>query len=195
KAMALVLRATLAGGPGVRVGIAGLTAFYEVLTTMASGALLAVVLLALFAADTAAAVEWETLWRLLHLETPETAVLDRKLLVVLALLLLGPMVLPILPGFFNRVVGKVVERFRDQDAPPLARVPASALAEGLMVTAGCWLLWGLSLWAIFQAVCKQPPVWDTSVWLRWTGLMGVAYVAGFILPVPGGLGVREFFLT
>src|SRR5262249_52374368 len=85
--------------------------------------------------------------------------------------------------------------FRDQDAPPLARVPASALAEGLAVTAGCWLLWGLSLWAIFQAVCNQPPVWDTSVWLRWTGLMGVAYVAGFILPVPGGLGVREFFLT
>ncbi len=195
KAVALVLRAMLARGPGVRVGVAGLTAFYEVLTTMTSGALLAAVLFALFGPETTAGLDWGALGQLLRLQAPEAAP-DRKLLVLLALVLLGPLVLPILPGFFNRVVGKVADRFRDQGAPPLARVPASALAEGLAVTAVCWLCWGLSLWAAFQAVSQQPLEWDWQLWLRWTGLLAVAYVAGFvILLVPGGLGVREFFLT
>ena len=196
KAWALILRATLSIGPGVRVGVAGLTAFYEVLTTMASGVLLAVIVLALLAPDADVAFDWTILLQLLRLETPEVALLDRKLLVALALLLLVPLALPILPGFFNRVVGKVAARFGDRDTPPMARVPATALVEGLLLTAFCWLMWGLSLWAMFQALCKQPPAWDTAVWLRWTGLMGIAYVAGFvILLVPGGLGVREFFLT
>src|SRR5262249_19236711 len=155
-----------------------------------SGALLGVVLLALFGPATAAAWDWDTLWRLLRLEAPAAGVLDRNLLVLLALALLAPLVLPILPGVFNRVVGKVAERFRDRDAPPRARVPASALAEGLAVTGVCWLVWGLSLWAMFQALCTQPPAWDWQLWLRWSGMLAVAYVAGFvILLVPGGLGV------
>lgn len=196
KAVALVLRATLARGPGVRTGVAGLTAFYEVLTTMTSGALLGVILLALFAPVAAAPFDRETFWQLLRLEVPASGVLGRGLLVLLALTLLGPLMLPILPGFFNRIVGGIVERFRAQGAPPLARVPTSALIEGLVITAVCWLLWGLSLWAVFRAVCQQPLAWDWVLWLRWTGLMAVAYVAGFVIILaPGGLGVREFFLT
>jgi hypothetical protein len=196
KAVALFLRAMLAAGPGVRSGVAGLTAFYEVITTMASGALVAVVVLALFAPDSAAPFEWETLWRLLRLEALESGVLDRKLLVLLGVVLLCPLLLPILPGFFNRVAGMIAKRVRDADAPPLARVPISALLEGLATTAICWLIWGISLWTIFQAICERPPEWDWALWLRWSGLLAIAYVAGFvILLVPGGLGVREFFLT
>src|SRR5262249_12310137 len=52
KAWALVLRASLARGSGVRLGVAALTSFYEVLTTMAAGALLATLLFACLAPDT-----------------------------------------------------------------------------------------------------------------------------------------------
>src|SRR5262249_27330391 len=41
KAWALLLRTTLAGGPGVRLSVAAMTAVYETLTTMAAGSLLA----------------------------------------------------------------------------------------------------------------------------------------------------------
>src|SRR5262249_41926235 len=44
KAWALFLRADLVRGPNVGAGLAGMTAFYEVLATMTSGALLAAVL-------------------------------------------------------------------------------------------------------------------------------------------------------
>src|SRR5205823_12180519 len=39
KALALLVRGTMVQGPGVRLGVALITAFYEVLTTMAAGAL------------------------------------------------------------------------------------------------------------------------------------------------------------
>ena len=47
KAWALVLRATLIRGPEVRLSVAGLSSFYEVLTTMAAGVLLAALLFGL----------------------------------------------------------------------------------------------------------------------------------------------------
>ena len=135
KAWGLLLRSTLAAGPGVRVGVAALTCFYEVLTTMTSGALLGFLLLAAFGPDRAVQLDWDTFTRLFDQETAKAVILDRKVLALLALVLLCPLIVPILPGFFNRVVGRMVERFRDQDAPPLARVAVSAFAEGLAITA------------------------------------------------------------
>jgi uncharacterized membrane protein YbhN (UPF0104 family) len=196
KAWALMMRATLAHGPGVRIGAAGLTAFYEVLTTMASGVLLAAVVFALLAADTGSAMDWDTFRGLLRMQAPESAVLDRRVLVLLALLLLVPVGLPIMPAVFNRLVGRLAARFREPDAPPVAHVPVSCLGEGLALTTGGWLLLGGSLWAMLHAVCVEPPAGTADVWLRYTAILSLAYVAGFIiLLVPSGLGVREFFLT
>src|SRR5205085_10303904 len=53
KAWALVFRATFAQGPGVRLGVATMSSFYEVLTTMTSGVLLSALLFALLAPHTA----------------------------------------------------------------------------------------------------------------------------------------------
>src|SRR5439155_13018347 len=58
KAWALVFRATLSQGPGVRVGIATMTSFYEVLTTMTSGVLQAAILFALLAPHTSEYLHW-----------------------------------------------------------------------------------------------------------------------------------------
>src|SRR5207248_4039587 len=79
KAWALLLRANLIHPFGVGRGMATLTAFYEVLTTMASGALLALVLLAVFGTDSPQSLTWE----MLKLEVPAGALVDRKVSVLL----------------------------------------------------------------------------------------------------------------
>src|SRR5438128_7049286 len=90
KAWALLVRTTLSTGPGVRPSAAALTATYETLTTMASGALLAAVLFTWQAADTG-----NMTWRALGL-----------------LALAG---IPILPGVFNLIVRRVSARFSEPD--------------------------------------------------------------------------------
>ena len=43
---------------------------------------------------------------------------------------------------------------------------------------------------------SEPPQWAWSTLGLYTAYLATAYVAGFlVLVVPGGLGVREFFLT
>jgi uncharacterized membrane protein YbhN (UPF0104 family) len=220
KAMALVMRAALVRGPRVSGGLAGLTAFYEVLTTMAAGALLAAGLLLLLAPETGGALDWETFrgllrledrrphlaagqvrdWescrRLLRLEESAASVLGRRLLVGLALVLFAPLGLVILPPVFNRLAGRLAAPFREKDAPALPRFGPAALVQGLLIAGCAWFLLGTSLWAMLQAVLTRPPRWTLEAWALDSAFMALAYVAGFIiLLVPGGLGVREFFLT
>ena len=80
--------------PGIpaKLSVALLTAFYEVLTTMASGALLAAVLLALGPPHSFGAEGWQPMY--------------------LGLLLLAVCGLPLLPGVFNRVVALMARRFQ-----------------------------------------------------------------------------------
>ncbi len=196
KAWALVMRAALVKESRVRAGLAGLTAFYEVLTTMATGALLAAVLFALLGPAGSGPIPWEALRGLFRLETPAGSVLDWKLLAVLALMLLAPIGIPTLPPIFNRLAERLSRPFREKDAGPLPRFGWAALAEGVAITSGAWLLLSAALWAILQAVLTEPPAWTGHTWGLYTAYMGLAYVAGFIIIlVPSGLGVREFFLT
>jgi uncharacterized membrane protein YbhN (UPF0104 family) len=194
KAWSLFLRAGLVKGPGVQGGYAVLTTFYEVLTTMASGVLLAAVLFALLLPATSATLDWEGFRRLITLQSPEQGVLHRGALVLLALCLLAPCGVPLVPAVFNRLVHRLSLPFRERDAAPLARVEAHLLPQGLLLTAAGWALLGASLWAALHAVVPELP-WSWALWGRMTAYVGVAWVAGFILFVSGGLGVREFFLT
>jgi hypothetical protein len=195
KAWALVVRAGVVRGDGVGLGIALMTSFYEVLTTMAAGALLATVVFTLHAPDLFSLPDLHEFRRLLPRGTPETGPIDPRVWVWLSLALFVVIGGPILPPIFNRIAHRIAAPFRVADAAPLPRVRTAHLLEGLVVTSGCWLMMGASVWAILQAVLAEPPAFTLETWSRYTAFMALAYVAGFvIIVVPSGLGVREFLL-
>jgi hypothetical protein len=196
KAFALVMRAALVAGPRVGAGRAGLTAFYEVLTTMTTGALVAAILFLLLLPAGDAPIDWTAFWGLFRLETPATALLDRRIFVLFALIMAVVIGILAWPPVINRLAGRVAQPFREKDAPPLPRFRLAFLGEGMLVTACGWFVLGASLWAMLQAVLETPPEPTIGAWGLLTAFMGASYVAGFIiLIVPSGLGVREFFLV
>jgi uncharacterized membrane protein YbhN (UPF0104 family) len=195
KAWALALRAGLIRSSEVRVGLAAASALYEVLTTMAAGALFAFGWFLSQWFTQSDPVDWSVLRRLIRLENPEPAALDPRILAVLAGFLFAIVFLPIVPEFFNRLFERVRALFQEPGAPPSTPLPWSALAEGLLLTTFGWLLLGASMWAVLRAVLIAPPPLSWTLWGRYTAFLALAYVAGFaILLVPSGLGVREFFL-
>jgi hypothetical protein len=164
KAWAILMRATLL--PGVRPGVAALTAAYETLTTMAAGALIA-----------AAVIPW--------------LLAGQESLGAQALGLLALAGLPILPGVFNAVIARVARPFVDP-ADPLPRIRWTALPEGLLVTGAGWVLLGASAVAAIQALIPDAPAPTAGFVARCVAFNALSYVAGFLaLPAPGGLGVRE----
>jgi glycosyltransferase 2 family protein len=196
KAWSLLLRAAMAAGPGVRAGLAGLTSFYEVLVTMATGVLMAAVVFCLLGPANAAPMDGETLRKLFRLEEPGAAARDWKVLVLLALILLAPLAVVILPPVFNRLAHRLARPFREPDAPPLPPFRWRTLAQGAALATCFWFLLSASLWCMLEAVLSRPPQWTPEGWALDTAYLGVAYVAGFvILLVPSGIGVREFFLA
>jgi uncharacterized membrane protein YbhN (UPF0104 family) len=196
KAWALFLRAGLVRGSGVRMSLATVTSLYEVLTTMTGGVLLAALVLPWQLPETPPGNALPVLRHLLRLETPESAVADRKGILLLIGGLLAAVGIPILPPVFNRLVRRTLQALPRTEPIQLPHVRLTVLAEGLLITGCGWLLLGASVWAVLQAILRQPPAWDWELWLRYSGYLALAYVAGFIiLIVPSGLGVREFFLT
>ncbi len=160
-----VLRMGMAASAGVRPGTAALTAAYETLTTMAAGALVAAVLLGVMATSEPVYIWW-------------------------ALGLLVVAGAPILPGVFNRLVRRLSARFTA--GQPLPRLPAAALPVGLAITACGWALLGASLYAVVRAV--RPGPWNAAECLDCVAVSALSYVAGFLLQMPGGVGVREVIL-
>ena len=160
-----VMRTGMAASAGVRPGTAALTAAYETLTTMAAGALVAAVLLAVMATSDPAYLWW-----------------------ALGLLVIAGV--PILPGVFNRLVRRLSARFTQ--GQPLPHLPAVALPIGLCVTACGWALLGASLYAVVRAV--QPGPWDGRECLDCVAVSALSYVAGFVAQMPGGAGVRDLML-
>jgi uncharacterized membrane protein YbhN (UPF0104 family) len=169
KVWGLFLRGSILDGPGVRAGVAALAATYETLTTMASGALLAALLLLLGGLK-----QRGPSWK--------------------AVALLGLAVIPILPPVFNRLGRWVSAPFRPAaGAWPCVGFPT--LLTGLVLTGCGWLLQGASLWAVLQTLSPGTVPATVAAWAHCTALAGLAYAAGFVVLVaPGGLGVREFVL-
>jgi uncharacterized membrane protein YbhN (UPF0104 family) len=174
KAWALFMRGAMVQGPDVRLGVAIILAFYEVLTTMTAGALVAAVLFA-WQPPTAVALAW-----------------DPKLLGMLLVAIIG---VPLLPGVFNWLVGRLAARFETVEAFQLPRLRMVTLIEGLAATGCGWGLLGLSLWATHQAILAEPQELTVPLWARYTAMIGLAYVAGFLVVfLPSGVGVREVVL-
>ncbi len=133
KGWALLLRTSLAAEAGANPGTAALTATYETLVTMAGGALLACIVLAL--EPTANAT---SLWRSLGL--------------------LAVAGIPILPGVFNGLVERVAARFGAKGVLP--RFGFGTLLTGLAMTACGWAFLGASLYAVLYATAPQVEAWD-----------------------------------
>ena len=199
KAWALFLRAAFARATGVRTGVAVASSFYEVLTTMSAGALLASVFF-VWAAVTVppgtAGIDCRPLAQLVTGRATAETLLNPAAPAILALVLLVLVGIPVLPPIINRIVFRVAKPFRRGDSPPLPRFDVTALVEGLVLTCGSWFLLSASLRATLCGVLMEPPTWSWSSWWHSTASVGLAYVAGFvILVVPGGLGVRELLLS
>ena len=174
KAWALLMRGGFVAGPDVPLATALITAFYEVLTTMASGALIAAIVFVLAPPDLPT-LQWKPLFT--------------------GLLLLGLCGVPLLPGVFNFLTRRMARRFAAIDALGLAPIRLTTLIQGLMITGCCWLTFGLSLWALLRGILPEPPALTLGTWARFCGSVGLAYVAGFLAFVlPSGVGVREYFL-
>jgi uncharacterized membrane protein YbhN (UPF0104 family) len=196
KAWAVFLRVSLVRGHGVSVGLAALTTFYEVLTTMAAGVLVAAVLFAVLGTDAGAGLNAETMRHLLWLEQPGEGGLQRWVAVLIASLLFVAMAIPLHPVIFNILAHRMSLPFRERDAEKLPQIRLAYLLEGLSLTAIGWLLLGASFAAALRGIVGPDwPLFDVRT-ARLPAIMGLSYVIGFVVLIaPGGLGVREFLLT
>jgi uncharacterized membrane protein YbhN (UPF0104 family) len=175
KAIALLMRGALVRGPTVRLSVAILTGFIEVLTTMAAGALCAAALFSV--------------------EAPRAAGLPYHP-VLIGVVLLALCGVPLLPGVFNLLIRRLARRFQAVESLQLPRLSNLVLVQGLVITGGGWGLLGVSLWALVQGVLPETQALTPDAWARYTAMMALAYVAGFLaIVMPGGVGVREFVLT
>ena len=190
KAMALVMRVGMMRAKGVPASLAGVTTFCEVLTTMAAGATLAAVLFVFFGPVAPAGNLWDTIVGLVHLDLSPDHPVDRSALVVVCLGLAAVTLGPIFPPLVNRVAGRLpLARLG-----PVPKLRTAWLVEGLAQIMPAWVLMGVGLACAFQAIPGAELPWTLPVLGRLTAIMGLSYVAAFLLWTPGGLGIREFLL-
>ena len=174
KAWAVLMRAMLIQGSSVNLRPAILATIYEVFTTMASGMLLATALLVV-QPPTLLAGSWNPMW--------------------LALLLLALCGLPLLPAVFNLALRRLGTDGSSEESLPRPVLRLGTLLEGLVTTSGVWLCFGLSLWAMINAVSPEEQTLSVPLWMRQTAAVALACVSGFAAFVmPSGIGVREWVL-
>lgn len=196
RAWALLLRGDLARGPHCRFGIAILAAFYEVLVTMATGAVVGLLLLAVITPDTETGFTWDAFAGLFRLQASGETPLDRRVVVLFMLTLAAPLVFVVLPPVFNRLARRLTRPFRREEAWTLPQVHGRWLVMGMGMTAMLWCLFGVSLWCVLRAILPDAWPWSGGLWICLTAAMSAAYIAGFvIILIPSGLGIREFFLA
>jgi uncharacterized membrane protein YbhN (UPF0104 family) len=174
KALSLAMRGGLIQSPEVKLGVAVIAAFYEVLTTMAAGALLAAMLFAIYP-PRIAGLDWNPVY--------------------IGLLLLGLFGVPLLPAVFNRLVKGLAARFQKVESFRLPDLREGTLLQGLLYGAMGWLLLGLSLWALLQSFLPELQEFSLRKWAVYTAMVSLSCVAGFLVIVSSaGLGVRESIL-
>lgn len=167
KALVVVLRSTLAAGPGVDGAVAAATVFVETLTMMACGSCLAFIVMLLGGGD----VKWLLVSAALAAATGA----------------------PTIPPVFRFVIRKLgVTKKWPSAAAQLDRMHARVLAIGWAMMAAHWVLQGVSLWAGIQCLGFEIALWPNLPWLVAAAAMSIA--AGFVLLVPAGAGVREVML-
>ncbi len=175
KALAIAIRANFTHPYGVPYGVSIIITFYEVLTGMAAGGMVAALIYAV--------------------EPPGDLGVEVHP-VAIGAILIAMCGVPLLPGVFNFIVGKMSARIQAVQLYRLPPLRFGVLVTGLLITGAGWLVQGLSWWAMLNAVLPEPPGLTFSLWAQCTASIAFATVAGFVLVfIPGGLGVRELILS
>jgi len=170
KAMVVVLRAGLIRGPGVDTALAATSVFFETLTMMSVGSLMAAAIV--------------VIW--FH---------EHALLFWAALAMMLVAGLPTLPPVFRRLVRWVgVGRSNPEIVGKLDRLGYRVVALGWVLNALGWVILGLSFWAVLRALGVGEVNPFERLYLH-TAAVSLATVAGFVSLVPGGAVVREAVLT
>lgn len=190
KAMALVIRSALLKAYNVPMSTGVLTATYETLASMGTGAAVGLALLP----------------QLLHpfldsASTSETTLqlkrwaefTNRPILFPLGVAILTLFMLPIVSALLSKIAVKATPKEMIQDADP-PKVSIRLLATGILFFTFGWWMHGLSLGLVLQSVSSEYV--SISDWPIWTGTISIATVSGFAaLFSPGGLGIREVIIT
>lgn len=170
KAMVVVIRAGLIRSRRVDTGVAAVSVFFETLTMMAVGALIAAAILA-------------------------AAFRDQTLLFLAAVGLMVLAGLPTLPPIFKRLVRLAgVGKGDPSTGKKLDNLGYGTLLLGWASMSLVWILLGLSLWAVLRATGRTHggPIGQLHLY---TAAVSLAMVAGFLSLVPGGAVVREAVLA
>lgn len=168
KGLALFLRVSTAMESSVPASTAAIAAVYEVMVTMASGSLLALILGVYLS-------------------------MGREQLIG-TLFLLSVSLTPVLPFVFPRVVTKLARRFLNNAESPAKIANWSSLFTGLLMTGLGWFFLGCSLLVLWHGVDGISVGALPRSILECTSMVTIANVGGFVASTPGGLGVREYLL-
>ena len=170
KVMVVVLRAGLVRSARVDMAVAAVCVFFETLTMMAVGAVLAAAILATWFRD-----QW--------------------LLTVVALGLMAAAGLPTVPPIFQRLVRFArVGRSDPAIAAQIARAGFRTMALGWLYMVVGWCLMGVSLWAVLMSM-GFPDLDAVRQFPRYVASISLAIVAGFLSLIPGGAVIREAVLS
>lgn len=172
KALVVVLRSGLLQHDRTRASVAAAAVFLETLTMMASGAFLSALILIVWFRDMPQG-DW---------------------LMFLALGMMFAAGLPIVPPIFRTISQKLgVGRNDPEIGRKLQGLTFQTMLVGWLLTSLTWLGLGLSLWATILGIGIDPgPLFDLLP--RFVLAASLSVVLGFVLMIPGGIGVREFVM-
>jgi hypothetical protein len=170
KAWVIVLRVALVRKYGASTAVVAVTATYETLTSMATGAIVAVCLL-----------PW--------------AGIGHQMTVYHWLALGAVGLIPLGAGVLNILAAKLVKNKRGPDAKPLPAPSFLLLCRGMIQALAGWIFLGVSLWLTVAGLSTTEPSWNLDTFLEDLSAVAISYVAGFAAFImPGGFGAREWVL-
>jgi uncharacterized membrane protein YbhN (UPF0104 family) len=173
KAMVVVLRAGLLNRERTRLSIAAATVALETLNMMAVGGFISALIVLIWFRDLP----------------------DGRNLTFIALGLMFFVGLPVFPPMFRRLAKWIgVGRGDPEVVEKLQNIRIQTVFLGWCLMSIDWLLLGLSLWASIRGIGIDTGLLTEHL-PRFVLAATLSVVAGFVLMIPGGLGVREIVIT
>ena len=182
KAMVLIIRGALTKSANVNPVLAGVTAAYESLVFMATGAMLGLALAP--SALGPAFSKWLPLQRSwLH---------EQPLLWPLTIVVATFATTPFSSWLFTKLGRKVVPGQKSiGDTPP--SISAGLISQGIVVMTIGWICHAFSLGFVLQSLSDAP--FKMTLFPVWLASSSLSLVGGFVVLIaPGGFGVREGIL-